>query len=558
MADNYWGFHEMTRDEILSAHPLTEYLASRGVELRRNATNICPLGEHRRNHLCVSIQPERQLWMCHDHGQGGSIIDWIMHETGKPLKTVMDELEGANGMVSPPRFKNSTTGDVEQRSATPVGTYDYVDESGKLIFQVCRYEPKTFRQRQPDGDGWKWGLDGITRILFNLPKVLNSSEIIVVEGEKDCQTLDGLGLTATTNAGGSSGWLPAYAQFLKGKDVIVIPDSDPAGAKHAEAVLASISGTVNSVKVVSLPAKDVTDYVGTFRSKEAAQVALTKLIEETPHKIAPLPVYSIAEMEADYRKFVRTLNENAFDLSKFLPELGVHVRKIVPGELILVMANTGVGKSAITQAMARAASPLPTLFFELELPLPLMFERFVQMEIGCYSRDVEQEYREHDDNFSSRYHGLSHIYVCPESGLNTAQIENYITRSQLKIGSLPKLVIVDYIGLVREQGKSRYEQVSSAAEQLKVIAKKTNTIVIMASQISRPDKQRKETLEVGLHSGKESGSLENSAGLILGCWRPEKDKLCIKILKNTKGSSGHIIEAKFDGAKMAISPYPDL
>ena len=31
-------------------------------------------------------------------------------------------------------------------------TYDYTDESGKLLFQVVRYDPKAFKQRRPDGN----------------------------------------------------------------------------------------------------------------------------------------------------------------------------------------------------------------------------------------------------------------------------------------------------------------------------------------------------------------------------------------------------------------------
>src|ERR1044071_4350667 len=31
-----------------------------------------------------------------------------------------------------------------------VSTYDYTDENGALLFQVCRFEPKDFRQRRPD------------------------------------------------------------------------------------------------------------------------------------------------------------------------------------------------------------------------------------------------------------------------------------------------------------------------------------------------------------------------------------------------------------------------
>jgi hypothetical protein len=42
-----------------------------------------------------------------------------------------------------------------ERSDKPriIGTYAYADESGKLLFEVCRLRPKSFRQRWPDGAG---------------------------------------------------------------------------------------------------------------------------------------------------------------------------------------------------------------------------------------------------------------------------------------------------------------------------------------------------------------------------------------------------------------------
>src|SRR5260370_39288576 len=54
-----------------------------------------------------------------------------------------------------------------------VATYDYTDEQRQLLFPVVRYEPKKFRQRQPDGNGsWLWNLDGVRRALYRLPELL--------------------------------------------------------------------------------------------------------------------------------------------------------------------------------------------------------------------------------------------------------------------------------------------------------------------------------------------------------------------------------------------------
>jgi hypothetical protein len=64
-----------------------------------------------------------------------------------------------------------------------------MDEDGVLLYQVCRFEPKTFRQRRPDGNGgWKWNLNGTRRVLYRLREVLEAPIVFVVEGEKDVET----------------------------------------------------------------------------------------------------------------------------------------------------------------------------------------------------------------------------------------------------------------------------------------------------------------------------------------------------------------------------------
>lgn len=535
----------MTRDQLIADHPLAEYISSQGIKLRGSGrqltANQCAITAHRTDHWCVSVDTEKQLWYCNDCQRGGSLIDWIMIQDNKTAAQVL-EMFGAKPETH-----------TEKRNPQIVATYDYTDESGNLLYQVVRYEPKDFRQRQPDNNGgWRWTMEGATRVLYRLPDVLRATVVAVCEGEKDAETLRRLGHVSTCNVGGAGKWLPAYTQFLKNRQIIVVPDNDKAGREHADLVIESLADHADGIKRLQIPApyKDVSDWVASFPDQEKAARELSDLIEKTPYAIHPLPVYTMEEMEKKYRPFVRALSERAFDLGKFLPRLRGYSRHLVPGETVLIVADTGVGKTCLLQSLARSANPLPTLFFELELPQELMFERFVQMEIGCFASDVEEEYQNHDVPLWTKYRGLSHILVCPESGLTADQVENYIIRSELKIGRRPVLVCVDYVGLMRSPGsRSRYEAVSDTAERMKVIAKRTNTIVVMAAQISRPQGG----IEVGLHDAKDSGSLENSAGLVLGAWRPEPGKIMLKVLKNTKGQSGDLIECDFDGAKMRIT-----
>ena len=172
-------------------------------------------------------------------------------------------------------WNGSTT--IEPKRAKIVATYDYTSESGALIHQTVRYRPKRFAQRRPDGlGGWVWNLDGVERVLYNLPNVVAvvaqsrrapsdaTWTIYIAEGEKDCDTLNAMGLVATTNVGGAGKWHDRYSDILRDARVTVIADKDSPGRKHAEAVAASLAGRAALVKVIELPGdevKDVSDWV---------------------------------------------------------------------------------------------------------------------------------------------------------------------------------------------------------------------------------------------------------------------------------------------------------
>ena len=73
-----------------------------------------------------------------------------------------------------------------------VATYPYHDTGGKLLFEVCRFEPKDFRQRKPDPTmpgKWMWNLKGVELVLYRLPQLIMAVKagetVFIVEGEKD-------------------------------------------------------------------------------------------------------------------------------------------------------------------------------------------------------------------------------------------------------------------------------------------------------------------------------------------------------------------------------------
>ena len=155
----------------------------------------------------------------------------------------------------------------QQTMQTVAAAYDYCDEAGALVFQVLRYEPKTFRQRRPEGSGWSWSVKGVRVLPYRLPALLAdpAATVFLVEGEKDADRLAALGLVATCNAGGAGKWKKEHSEFLRSRRVVVLPDNDEAGEKHAQQVERSLRGIAAEVRTLVLPGLpdkgDVSDWL---------------------------------------------------------------------------------------------------------------------------------------------------------------------------------------------------------------------------------------------------------------------------------------------------------
>lgn len=201
----------------------------------------CPAHEDQTASLSIGTGRDGLLLKCH----AGCTFDAIAAALGvKPAELF---------------FKN---GDPEKDGKfNIVATYPYHDAEGRLRFEVCRYDPKGFRQRRPDPTTpgkWIWNLKGVELVPYRLPELITAVKagetMFVAEGEKDVAALVKNGFAATCNAAGAGKWQDAFAGYFDGaKAVRIIADKDAPGRKHAVAVAASIKGRVQSVKVIELP-----------------------------------------------------------------------------------------------------------------------------------------------------------------------------------------------------------------------------------------------------------------------------------------------------------------
>lgn len=233
----------------------------------------------------------------------------------------------------------------EQRSDDGrfAATYDYRDERGEMLFQVCRTADKKFMQRRPDPlgrDGWSWGRGDTRPVLYRLPKVLQAvadlRAIYICEGEKDVHTLENQGLIATCNPGGAGKWDPSYSEALRGAVITIIADNDNPGRAHARLVRDQLTGIADSITIAEAAAgKDATDH---FAAGHKLDDLLITWTTDAPAK----PVL-------------------ATDLWEFLDATDAPHDWVIPnllehGDRLILTGFEGLGKSMLVRQLAVAAA----------------------------------------------------------------------------------------------------------------------------------------------------------------------------------------------------------
>lgn len=240
----------------------------------------CPAHDDNVASLAIAEgQDGRVLLKCH----AGCSLEDVLSAAGLRLS---DLFESSNG--------NQSSASSAPRRGREVCSYPYRDESGVHLYSTVRYEPKGFSQRRADGVPT---LDGCRRVLYRLDDLIDAGlRVVVVEGEKDADTLWELGIPATSSVCGATHFtskkaLDAYgygAQLRKAgfESVAVIPDNDAPGQAHSLQVRAACEAAGLDVRTVELPGladkEDVSDYLDRHSVEE-----LQTLIEEAFQAPAP-------------------------------------------------------------------------------------------------------------------------------------------------------------------------------------------------------------------------------------------------------------------------------
>lgn len=241
-------------------------------------TARCPSHDDRKPSLSVGEGSDgKALLKCHAGCSHGQVLQALRLEERDLFSDAPQPLRSVNGTAGSSGFATWQAA-VPKSLGMPTQHYEYRDTRGHLVQVVARWDAafgsKTIRPLALFGGAWQCKAMPDRRPLYRLPSVIAAGDtIVVVEGEKCVDALAGIGVNATTSsmgaeAAGKSDWSP-----LAGKQVVIMPDHDAAGAKYASDVarLAQAAG-VASISVVQLAdhwkecpeGGDVADWIQTF------------------------------------------------------------------------------------------------------------------------------------------------------------------------------------------------------------------------------------------------------------------------------------------------------
>lgn len=215
----------------------------------------------------------------------------------------------------------------------------YLDSYTNLKGQTHKAGSKTTLWQSYDQQTGKYviGLNGLEMPLYHLHKLSSADTVIIVEGEKDVETLERMGYTATSSPNGAgSKWKTDYNKYLTGKSCIVLTDNDEVGKKAGIQTSESLVKSGIPVKLIRATdiykdikkkgdISDIVEVVGTEKAIDLLQNAIANATDYIPiQESKPAPISKTDNYELpEYFE----LSETTGKLKVNAALLAEHIRK---------------------------------------------------------------------------------------------------------------------------------------------------------------------------------------------------------------------------------------
>ncbi|GAA4282523.1 replicative DNA helicase [Brevibacterium daeguense] len=240
-----------------------------------------------------------------------------------------------------------------------------------------------------------------------------------------------------------------------------------------------------------------------------------------------------------------------------------------PGQMIVIAARPGVGKSTLALDMVRSAaiaSDQTTVIFSLEMGRLELSMRLLSAESSIKLQDLRRGELTPQD-WTTLAATMARINEAPlfiDDSPNMALTEIRAKCRRLKQQHNLQMVVIDYLQLMSsgKRVESRQQEVSEFSRSLKLLAKELEVPVIALSQLNRSSEQRTDKRPM-ISDLRESGSIEQDADMVLLIHRedmydkesPHAGEADIIVAKHRNGPTGEI-KVAFQGARSRFANMP--
>ena len=232
------------------------------------------------------------------------------------------------------------------------------------------------------------------------------------------------------------------------------------------------------------------------------------------------------------------------------------------GNIYIVLARPGVGKSALLQNIALniAMNGTATALISLEMTKKEVIDRMIAIYLGKPVKEIRR--RQVDKGIEEEVQGMSDIPLTViEDAMNHANIEQKLSFIKRKTNC--EVFLIDFIGMIgKRNGRDMnlYNAVGEIIEKLKNFSMRENVPIVLASQQNRDSVAKGGKLNLSAIA--ESDKVSQFASFVVSLWdkkeeEGESSNLFCTVLKNRHGWV-RPFELKFDRETQKIAGIDDL
>jgi replicative DNA helicase len=238
---------------------------------------------------------------------------------------------------------------------------------------------------------------------------------------------------------------------------------------------------------------------------------------------------------------------------------------IAEGEVALLMAYSGVGKTAIGCNIAVNNRGIPTVFFSLEMQARFILKRLAAIHSTTSDRLIEQQLRagEPCTPVQSLIEDFPHLGIVDKPAMSLKDMSSALYEAAEHWGRMPRLCILDYLELVGGIASlDAVNAVDKVSRKLKDFAREHDVAMVVLHQLNKSGDPHK---PVNIKDARYGGNV--AADYVIAAYRPcldpdlsqhvyesRKRDLRLQFLKTRGGPDIHAsgMQHDFDPETMTI------